>query len=79
MSETIPQELVLCELDVALGWRGPDAGLVHHCPRLAVRGQGLPKKLAARGITVSMSRKGDWERQRADGIGQRHTEGGVRA
>jgi len=30
MSETMPQELTLCALDMALGWRDPDAGLVHH-------------------------------------------------
>jgi hypothetical protein len=28
MSETMPQELTLSALDVALGWRDPDAGLV---------------------------------------------------
>ena len=28
MSETMPQELTLCALDSALGWREPDAGLV---------------------------------------------------
>lgn len=33
MSETMPQELTLCALDVALGWRDPDAGLVHHSDR----------------------------------------------
>ncbi len=33
MSETMPQELTLCALDVALGWREPDAGLVHHSDR----------------------------------------------
>jgi len=30
MSETMPQELTLQALDVALGWRNPDAGLAHH-------------------------------------------------
>ena len=33
MSETMPQELTLSALDVALGWRDPDAGLVHHSDR----------------------------------------------
>ncbi|MGH6631570.1 MAG: IS3 family transposase, partial [Burkholderiales bacterium] len=29
MSETMPQELTLCALDLALGWRDPGPGLVH--------------------------------------------------
>jgi len=33
MSETMPQELTLCALGVALGWRDPDTGLVHHSDR----------------------------------------------
>ena len=33
MSETMPQELTLSALDVALGWRDPDAGLIHHSDR----------------------------------------------
>ena len=33
MSETMPQELTLRALDVALGWRDPDAGMVHHSDR----------------------------------------------
>ena len=33
MSDTMPQELTLCALAVALGWRDPDAGLVHHSDR----------------------------------------------
>ena len=63
MSETMPQELTLCALDVALGWRDPDAGLVHHSDRGSqYAAKDYRKKLAARGITVSMSRKGDcWD------------------
>jgi putative transposase len=63
MSETMPQELTLCALDVALGWRDPDAGLVHHSDRGSQYAAGdYRKKLKARGITVSMSRKGDcWD------------------
>jgi transposase InsO family protein len=63
MSETMPQELTLCALDVALGWRDPDAGLVHHSDRGSqYAAKEYRKKLAARGITVSMSRKGDcWD------------------
>jgi transposase InsO family protein len=30
MSQTMPQELTLCALDIALGWRDPGVGLVHH-------------------------------------------------
>ena len=63
MSETMPQELTLCALDVALGWRDPDAGLVHHSDRGSqYAANEYRKKLKARGITVSMSRKGDcWD------------------
>ena len=63
MSETMPQELTLCALDVALGWRDPDAGLVHHSDRGSqYAAKDYRKRLAARGITVSMSRKGDcWD------------------
>ena len=63
MSETMPQELTLCALDVALGWRDPGAGLVHHSDRGSqYAAKDYRKKLAARGITVSMSRKADcWD------------------
>lgn len=63
MSDTMPQELTLCALDVALGWRDPAAGLLHHSDRGSqYAAQDYQKKLAARGITVSMSRKGDcWD------------------
>ena len=63
MSKTMPQELTLCALDVALGWRDPDAGLVHHSDRGSqYAAKDYQKKLKARGITVSMSRKGDcWD------------------
>lgn len=63
MSETMPQELTLCALDVALDWRDPDAGLVHHSDRGSqYAAKDYRKKLAARGIKVSMSRKGDcWD------------------
>ncbi len=63
MSETMPQELTLCALDVALGWRDPDARLLHHSDRGSqYAAKDYQKKLKARGITVSMSRKGDcWD------------------
>jgi transposase InsO family protein len=63
MSETMPQELTLSALDVALGWRDPAAGLVHHSDRGSqYAAKGYRDKLKALGITVSMSRKGDcWD------------------
>ena len=72
MSDTMPQELTLAALWVALGWRDPDPGLVHHSDRgsqYVASIQGLPPAandyravLKARGIMVSMSRKGDcWD------------------
>ena len=63
MSATMPQELTLAALDVALGWRNPDAGLVHHSDRGSqYAANDYRNKLEARGITVSMSRKGDcWD------------------
>jgi putative transposase len=63
MSETMPQELTLCALDVALGWRDPDAGLVHHSDRGSqYAANEYREKLEALGIKVSMSRKGDcWD------------------
>jgi len=63
MSQTMAQELTLSALDMALGLRDPAAGLVHHSDRGAQYAAGqYRKKLEARGITVSMSRKGDcWD------------------
>ena len=63
MSETMPQELTLRALDVALGWRNPEAGLMHHSDRGSqYAAKDYRKKLQARGITVSMSRKGNcWD------------------
>jgi putative transposase len=63
MSETMPQELTLQALEVALGWRDPHGGLVHHSDRGSqYAANGYREKLKALGITVSMSRKGDcWD------------------
>ena len=63
MSDSMPQELTIEALRVALGWRDPDAGLVHHSDRGSQYAAGNYRKvLEARGITVSMSRKGDcWD------------------
>jgi putative transposase len=62
-SDSMPQELTIEALRVALGWRDPDAGLVHHSDRGSQYAAGDYRKvLEARGITVSMSRKGDcWD------------------
>ncbi len=63
MSDSMPQELTLAALQMALGWRDPPDGLVHHSDRGSQYAAGDYRKvLAARGITVSMSRKGDcWD------------------
>jgi transposase InsO family protein len=63
MNETMPQELTLAALWVALGWRDPAPGLLHHSDRGSQYAAGDYRKvLKARGITVSMSRKGDcWD------------------
>ena len=63
MSDSMPQELTLAALQMALGWRDPPAGLMHHSDRGSQYAAGDYRKvLAARGITVSMSRKGDcWD------------------
>lgn len=63
MSETMPQELTLSALNVALGWRDPAGGLTHHSDRGSqYAAKDYRKKLKALGITVSMSRKGDcWD------------------
>ena len=63
MNQTMPQELTLRALDVALGWRNPDAGLIHHSDRGSQYAANQYRgKLAALGIAVSMSRKGDcWD------------------
>lgn len=63
MNQTMAQELTLSALDMALGLRDPDAGLVHHSDRGAqYAAKDYRNKLEARGITVSMSRKGDcWD------------------
>lgn len=63
MNETMPQQLTLAALWVALGWRDPAPGLLHHSDRGSQYAAGDYRKvLEARGITVSMSRKGDcWD------------------
>jgi putative transposase len=63
MCAHMPQQLTLAALAMALGRRSPAAGLLHHSDRgsqyAAAQYQQL---LSARGITVSMSRKGDcWD------------------
>ncbi|MBK8337833.1 MAG: IS3 family transposase [Sterolibacteriaceae bacterium] len=62
-SDTMPQELTAAALWVALGWRDPQPGLMHHSDRGSqYAARHYRKVLEARGITVSMSRKGDcWD------------------
>ena len=69
MSETMLQELTLAALRVALGWRDPDPGLVHHSDRGSqYAAHDYRNVLKARGIPVSMSRKGDcWDNNRRGG------------
>jgi putative transposase len=63
MSESMPQELTLEALWMALGWRDPPDGLIHHSDRGSqYAAHDYRDVLKARGITVSMSRKGDcWD------------------
>jgi len=63
LSDTMPQELTIEALRVALGWRNPGEELVHHSDRGSQYAAGEYRKiLRARGIAVSMSRKGDcWD------------------
>jgi transposase InsO family protein len=61
LSERMPQALTLRALDVAIGWREPEAGLVHHSDRGShYAAEDYRKKLAVRGVTLSMSRRGNW-------------------
>lgn len=63
MSDRMPEELTTAALEMALGWREPPPGLVHHSDRGSqYAAHGYRTVLAKRGITVSMSRKGDcWD------------------
>lgn len=63
MSESMPQELTIEALKVALGWRDPPKGVIHHSDRGSqYAAKDYRRVLKARGITVSMSRKGDcWD------------------
>ena len=63
LSDSLAQELTLEALHMALGWRNPPVGLVHHSDRgVQYAAHDYRRVLAARGITVSMSRKGDcWD------------------
>ena len=63
MSAHMPQELTREALSVALGWRDPPVGLLHHSDRGSqYAAADYRAVLEARGITVSMSGKGDcWD------------------
>ncbi len=81
MSETMPQDLTLQALELALGLRDPEAGLVQHSdrgPRIAVRGQGLPAHTQSAWHHGVDERQGGLLGQCPDGIGQRNCESGVR-
>ncbi len=62
-SPTMPQELTLEALQVALVWRDPEAGLLHHSDRGSqYAANDYRDVLKARGITVSISRKSNcWD------------------
>ena len=78
MSDTMPQELTLAALRVALGWRDPASGLVHHSDRGSQYAAGDYRKvLQARDYCFHES-QGRLLGQRPDGIGQRHGQGRVR-
>jgi transposase InsO family protein len=63
MSDSMAQDLTLEALHMALGWRDPPAGLTHHSDRGSqYAAHDYRNVLAARGITVSMSRTGNcWD------------------
>lgn len=63
MSDSMAQDLTLEALHMALLWRDPPEGLVHHSDRGSqYAAHDYRNVLAARGITVSMSRTGDcWD------------------
>lgn len=63
MSESIDRSLVLDALRVAVGRRGPDAGLLHHSDRGSQYASGdYQDALRQLGVVCSMSRKGDcWD------------------
>jgi len=63
MSDSMAQDLTLEALHMALGWRDPPDGLMHHSDRGSqYAAHDYRNVLDARGITVSMSRKGDcWD------------------
>jgi transposase InsO family protein len=65
MSERIDEDLALQALVMALEWRRPTGELMHHSDRGSQYAANEYRKvLAARGITVSMSRKAScWDTQ----------------
>jgi putative transposase len=80
MSDSMPQELTLAALQMALGWRDPPAGLTHHSDR----GSAVRRRRLSQGAGRPRHHRVDEPQGRllgqcADGIGQRHGEGRVRA
>ena len=77
MSATMLQDLTLA---MAVDWRNPTPGLVHHWDRGSRYAAGDYRQvLQARGITVSMTREGDCWDNAPMVIGQWHGQGRVRA
>ncbi len=59
MSETMPQELTIAALEMAITNRRPEPGLVHHSDRGSQFAARAYRRLLARhGMLCSMSRKG---------------------
>lgn len=63
MSASMQVDLTLAALYLALGWRDPAQGLIHHCDRGSqYAARAYRTVLHARQITMSMSRKGNcWD------------------
>lgn len=63
LSHNINAELVCAALEMALGQRCPQRNLLHHSDRgVQYASRPLRQKLAAKGLTMSMSRKGNpWD------------------
>ena len=63
LDESLEKQLVLQAIDMALGLRQPDAGLLHHSDRGSqYASDAYQEVLTKRGLTCSMSRRGDcWD------------------
>jgi putative transposase len=78
MEPTLERGLVLAALRMALPWRRPGPGLLHHSDRGSQYASGdYQRLLEQRKISCSMSRKGNCSRQCADGELLCHFEAGA--